>query len=80
MGRLQIFNLIDLFAKAGAFFWKTENTLLEQTLGETGTAFAWGLGAGVHLGPIGVRIEWENFQVADPETLSMLSLGATFGF
>jgi len=80
MGRFQIFNLIDLFAKAGAFFWKTESAFVGQTVGESGTAFAWGLGAGVHLGPIGVRLEWENFQVADPETLSMLSLGATFGF
>jgi OOP family OmpA-OmpF porin len=81
MGRIQIINLIDLFAKAGAFFWKSESGLVQQTLGEdSGTAFAWGLGAGVHLGPIGVRLEWENFQVEDPETLSMLSLGATFGF
>jgi OOP family OmpA-OmpF porin len=80
MGRFQIFNLIDLFAKAGAFFWKSESRFVQLTVGESGTAFAWGLGAGVHLGPIGVRLEWENFQVADPETLSMLSLGATLGF
>jgi OOP family OmpA-OmpF porin len=81
MGRLQVLNLIDLFAKAGAFFWKTESGIVQQALGEdSGTAFAWGLGAGVHLGPIGVRLEWENFQVDDPATLSMLSLGATFGF
>jgi hypothetical protein len=80
MGRFQIFSLIDLFAKAGAFFWKSEAVLVQQTLGDSGTAFAWGLGAGVHFGPIGVRLEWENFQVTDPESLSMLSLGATFGF
>jgi len=81
MGRLQVLNLIDLFAKAGAFFWKTESGIVSQVLGEdSGTAFAWGLGAGVHLGPIGVRLEWENFQIQDPATLSMLSLGATFGF
>ena len=80
MGRLQFLGLIDAFAKAGYFFWKTENTLVGQTLGENGKSFAWGLGAGVHFGPIGVRLEYENFNVKDPVTLSNLMLGATYGF
>ncbi len=80
MGRLQVLDLIDLFAKAGMLFWKTENTLVQSVLGKTGSDFAWGLGAGVHLGPIGVRLEYENFTVEDPVTLSMLSLSATYGF
>ena len=80
VGRFQILEIIDLFAKAGVFFWESENVLFETVLGEKGTDFAWGIGAGVHLGPIGVRLEWENFQVEDPVTLSMLSLSATFGF
>ncbi len=80
MARLEVLMILDLFAKAGAFFWKTESGLVENLVGESGTAFTWGLGAGVHLGPIGARLEWENFQVADPETISMLSVSATFGF
>ena len=80
MGRFQILNIVDLFAKAGVFFWKTESNLVETVVGKTGTDFAWGLGAGVHLGPIGVRLEYENFKVEDPLTLSMLTLSATFGF
>ena len=72
--------ILDLFAKAGAFFWESESVVVETVIGNSGTAFAWGLGAGVHLGPIGVRLEWENFQVADPEAISMLSVSATFGF
>ena len=80
MGRFQILGLIDLFAKAGYFFWKTESSIVEQSFGETGSDFAWGLGAGVHLGPIGARLEYENFQVEDPLSISMLTLSATYGF
>ena len=80
MARLEVLMIVDIFAKAGAFFWETENILVQTALGSSGTAFAWGLGAGVHLGPIGVRLEWENFQVEDPVTLSMISASATFGF
>ena len=80
MGRLQLLGIVDVFAKAGMLFWKTENRLVSQTLGKTGSDFAWGLGAGVHLGPIGARLEYENFQVEDPVTISMLMLSATYGF
>jgi len=84
MGRLQVLGLVDLFAKAGWLFWKTDSRLVQASLGETGSDFAWGLGAGVHLGPIGVRLEYENFNIDNPQdipiTLSMLMLGATYGF
>lgn len=81
MAHFEVLMILDLFAKAGVLFWKSESGLVQEQLGsETGTAFSWGLGAGVTLGPIGVRLEWENFQVDDPETLSAVMLGATFGF
>ena len=80
LGRFEI-AIVDIFAKAGAFFWKTNTAVTDQDIpDETGTAFMWGLGAGVHLGAFGVRLEWENFQVDKPDNLSMLSLSATFGF
>jgi hypothetical protein len=81
MAHFEVLMILDLFAKAGVLFWKTESGLVEDVLeSDTGTAFAWGLGAGVTLGPIGVRLEWENFHVDDPKTLSAVMLGATFGF
>lgn len=78
VGRLKL-GPVDVFAKAGAFFWKTE-VGGDATGSADGTAFIWGLGAGVRLGPIGVRLEWESMEVEDPDSLSMLSLGATLGF
>ena len=79
LGRLEIV-IVDVFAKAGAFFWKTESKVEDFNEDESGTAFTWGLGVGVHLGNFGVRLEWENFEVKKPDNLSMLSLSATYGF
>jgi hypothetical protein len=82
MAHFEVLMILDLFAKAGVLFWSTESKIVQAALDDksTGTAFSWGLGAGVTLGPIGVRLEWENFHVDDPETLSAVMLSATFGF
>jgi hypothetical protein len=81
LARLEI-AIVDIFAKAGALFWKSESSVpdFDYTAEESGTAFMWGLGAGVHLGSLGVRLEYENFRVEDMDNLAMLSLSATFGF
>ena len=80
LGRLQLIKIIDVFGKAGAMFWSQDVTFLGQDLGESGTNFFYGLGVGVHLGPIGARLEWESVAISGPDNLSMVSLGATFGF
>jgi hypothetical protein len=80
LGRIQIIQIVDVFAKAGAMFWSTEVTLLGETTDDSGTDFFWGLGAGAHLGPIGARLEWESVTGGGPDNLSMVSLSATLGF
>jgi len=77
-----IFNLeyYFVFAKAGAFFWNTENEAGELINSEDSTGFLWGLGAGINLGGLAVRAEWESLGTDNPETLSMLTFGVTFGF
>jgi len=79
LGRLQLL-IFDVFAKAGMMFWSTDESILGTSSSETGSSFLWGLGAGAHLGPLGVRLEWESIAMSGPTSLSMLSLGATFGF
>ncbi len=79
LGHLQL-SIFDLFAKAGAFFWSADSAWSGYSGDESGTSFIWGLGAGITLGPIGVRLEWESMEVDTMDNLSMLSLGATFGF
>lgn len=79
LGRVQI-AIIDIFGKAGLMFWSKDVTLLGDVFDDSGTDFFWGLGAGVHLGPIGVRAEWESVVIDDPDNLSMVSLSGTIGF
>lgn len=73
-------SIIDFFAKAGAFFWNSDVAWSNHADGDDGTSFIWGLGAGISLGSVGVRLEWESFEVDTMDNLSMLSLGATLGF
>jgi hypothetical protein len=79
LGRFQI-AIVDIFGKAGVMFWSHDLTLLGRTSDESGTDFFWGLGAGVRLGPIGARLEWESVEGGGPDNLSMVSLSATLGF
>lgn len=79
LGRLRI-AIIDIFGKAGAMFWSKDRKVEDTTSDVSGTDFFWGLGAGVHIGPFGVRAEWESVELGDPDNLSMVSLSATFGF
>jgi len=83
-GRITI-AIVDIFGKAGVMFWnsdfKIDGTDVPDDLFDgSGTDFLWGLGAGVHLGAIGVRVEWESLEVSGPDNLSMVSLSATLGF
>jgi len=79
LGRLEIL-IVDIFAKAGAMFWSNTVTVLGKTSDESGTDFFWGLGAGLHLGPFGGRLEWEMLAGGPQDNLSMVSLSATLGF
>jgi hypothetical protein len=79
LGRIQI-SIVDIFAKAGLMFWSTDLKVLTLSFDDSGTDFFWGLGAGLRLGPIGARVEWESVETEIPDNLSMVSLAATFGF
>jgi hypothetical protein len=74
---------LDLFAKAGASRWKLDGSSAFNAsdsqlfyFSTTGTAFAYGAGAQVHLGKIGARLEYENFNISHTNGAGILSLSA----
>jgi hypothetical protein len=72
---------IDLFAKAGVARWEAETS--SSALGrleDDGTEFAWGAGLQVRLGSLGVRLEYESFDVGSDSRSELVSLGATWTF
>ena len=79
LGRVKI-SVVDIFAKAGVMFWDSEGSNLGRPTSDSGTDILWGLGAGIHVGPIGVRLEWESLTLGSPDDLSLVSVGATLGF
>jgi len=76
LGRLEI-SIVQVFVKAGVMFYDIDTNVAGHS---SGTDFLWGLGAGVALGPVGVRLEWESLATSEVDNLSMVSLGATLGF
>ena len=64
---------VDLFAKGGLISWDTKVSGFDGD----GTDLAYGVGAQFRVWSIGIRAEYEVFDVDDVEDLSMVSIGAT---
>lgn len=76
---------IDLYGKAGGARWQLSGSFLGQnnslfTLDKSGVNFAWGGGIQAHYGPLGVRFEYEHFQMPDTDGARLLTVAATFTF
>lgn len=71
--------ILDIHGKAGLLWW--DEAFEENGKDDTnnGSDFMWGFGATVRLGSVGVRAEWERFEVKHYDRLSMLSVGLIFG-
>jgi hypothetical protein len=67
------FAVAEVFAKAGYFFANSDVKFADQTADASSSNFAWGVGAGLSLGKLGVRAEWESLKVEDFESPSMLT-------
>ncbi len=75
---------IDLFGKAGGARWRLSRSLNQNDyltrLDRNGTSFAWGAGAQAHFGPLGLRLEYEHFQMPTTDGARLYSADVTFTF
>lgn len=73
---------IDLFVKGGLISF--DNSVEVDGLGdiyrEDGTDLAYGLGVQFRLLSLGVRAEYEKFEIDDTDDANMLSIGVTYTF
>lgn len=72
--------LLDVYGKVGAAAWKVDASNPLVSLRDSGSSFAWGAGAGLHFGSLGVRLEYQEFSHSGNRNLDLLSLGATWTF
>ena len=71
--------IVDIFIKGGAFWWEEQAESWGNKSVNDGTNFIWGFGATLRLGQMGVKAEWERFELPDYDQLAMLSVGIVFG-
>jgi len=73
---------LDVFGKAGAARWTLnghDNSSL-FALDEHGTDFAWGAGAQAHFGPLGLRLEYEQFNVRNTDGVKAATFDVMWHF
>lgn len=75
------FNLgpVGLFGKAGVADWNSDLRISEIKDSDSGTDAFYGLGAKVQFGSIGVRAEYERFDL-DKYNLNLYTVGASYTF
>jgi hypothetical protein len=73
---------VDVFAKAGLISFDTSIELdgFGDIYREDGTDLAYGVGVQFRLLSLGVRAEYEKFDIDDVEDANMLSIGVTYTF
>ena len=72
----------DLFARVGVIDWKADVTAsdLGFDASDDGTDLAYGVGAQFRVWSLGVRAEYERYDISDADTVDMVSLGVTWTF
>jgi len=72
---------VDLFARVGAINWNADITSPDfGKLSDDGTDLTYGIGAQFRVWSLGIRAEYEQFDISDADTIDMISLGLTWTF
>jgi hypothetical protein len=71
---------LDVYGKGGAISWRSETTNAGVTTTRSGTDGFYGAGVGVYFWKIGLRAEWERFQIKGVDRVDLVTLSALFQF
>jgi OOP family OmpA-OmpF porin len=73
---------VDLFARAGVIDWTADVTLsgLDLKGSDDGTDLTYGVGAQFRIWSLSLRAEYELFDIADADTVDLVSVGVTWTF
>lgn len=74
---------VDVFAKLGIISWDLDVSLdpdADDNFSSSDEDVAYGIGAAINLGKLGIRAEAERFDVSDIDDLYLLSVGLTYTF
>jgi hypothetical protein len=71
---------LDFYGKLGALSWRSELSDDGSTTERSGFDPFYGVGFGFYLWKIGIRAEYERFQIKDTDRVEMLSVNALIQF
>jgi len=72
---------VDLFARVGAINWNADVSSPDfGKFSDDGTDLTYGVGAQFRVWSLGIRAEYEWFDVSDIDTVDMISVGVTWTF
>jgi hypothetical protein len=71
---------LDLFAKVGIASWDADFHVGPGSFSDSGSDPAYGIGAEFHFSHVGVRGEWELFDVDHTDNVYLFTLGANWRF
>lgn len=69
-----------LFAKAGLIAWDSDSVVGANARNDSGTDAAYGAGVQFQLLSIGIRAEYERYEVSDFDSLDLISASVTYTF
>lgn len=74
--------MLRRLARAGAIDWSADVTAsgLGTTGSDDGIDFTYGIGAQVRVWSLSLRAEYELYDIADADTVDLLSVGVTWTF
>jgi hypothetical protein len=71
---------VDVYGKAGVIDWNLDRSVGASTVSRSGTDAFYGGGVGVYVWKIGLRVEYERYQIKDVDRVEMISVNALFQF
>lgn len=71
---------LDLYGKAGVIESRLERSAAGTTATSSGTSGFYGAGVGFYVWKLGIRAEYERYQIKDVDRVQMLSVNALFQF
>jgi hypothetical protein len=72
--------LVDVYGKVGLAEWRTDAQSPGFGFHRTGANVAYGAGVGTNWGDIGVRLEYERYEVSHSNDMGMASIGVVWAF
>jgi len=72
--------LVDVYGRLGLVDWRSNVHSPFSSFHRSGSDLTYGVGAGMHWGSLGARVEYQRYDMTVASTMSLASVGVTWTF